>query len=270
MGIQIKSPNITASDDRQRLQQIQSYLYQMAQQLQWAFDTIETGGSGDSAGAVQTAQGKKAGGRSPAETFSDIKSLIIKSADIVNAYYDTISSRLEGLYVAQSDFGTYVEQTALELEANSKAITQNYTDIQKIFVDFTGIQGNVETLDDRVNSTNERVDGVQQDLNDLHTAIVQTNAYIKSGKIDEKNGIPIFGLEIGQTNSVNGQTTFDKFARFTADRLSFFDSSDVEVAYISDYHLHITNAVITGSLVLMQQFSVSQGNQSIDFKWLGG
>ena len=77
-------------------------------------------------------------------------------------------------------------------------------------------------------------------------------------------------MEVGQTNLVSGQTVFDKFARFTPDRLSFFDRNDVEVAYISDYHLYITNAIVTGSLVLMQQFEVSQGNQSIDFKWLGG
>ena len=239
MSIQIPKPSITASDDRQRLQQIQSYLYRMAGQLQWAFDTLETGSG--TASLPQSQSGQQA--ENPASTFSGIKNLIIKSADIVNAYYDQISRRLEGLYVAQSEFGTYTQQTQLEIQANSEGIRQLFTE--------------TETL--------------SQTVDQMYDSILGTNAYLKTGKLQEdENGISIYGLEIGQTKQLGGETVFDKFARFTADRLSFFDSSDVEVAYISDYHLYITNAIITGSLVLMHQFEVSQGNQSIDFKWLGG
>lgn len=238
MSIQIPKPSITAADDRQRLQQIQSYLYRMAGQLQWAFDTLETG-SGTSLPLVP----KEPQRENPASTFSGIKNLIIKSADIVNAYYDQISHRLEGLYVAQSEFGTYTQETQQEIRANSEGIRQLFTQTQTI----------------------------SQSVDQMYDSILETNAYLKTGKLQEdENGIGIYGLEIGQTRQVAGETVFQKVARFTADRLSFFDSSDVEVAYISDYHLYITNAIITGSLVLMQQFSVSQGNQSIDFKWLGG
>ena len=241
MSIQIPKPNITASDDRERLRQIQSYLHRMAGQLQWAFDTLETGG-GTSLPRQQKNQAGK-GTENPESAFSGIKSLIIKSADIVNAYYAQISRRLESVYVAQSEFGTYTQQTQLDLQANSEGIRQLFTDTQTL----------------------------SQTVDQIYDSVLGTNAYLKTGKLQEdENGISIYGLEIGQTRNVNGETVFDKFARFTADRLSFFDSSDVEVAYISDYHLHITNAVITGSLVLMQQFQVSLGNQSIDFKWLGG
>ena len=241
MSIQIPKPNITASDDRERLRQIQSYLHRMAGQLQWAFDTLETGSGGAAAHSSALRTVKQA--ENPAATFSGIKHLIIKSADIVNAYYDTISSRLEGVYVSQSDFGTYSRETAQEIQQNSTNITQLFTSL--------------ETL-------SGTVDG-------LYNESVATNAYLRTGLLTEtEDGTPIYGLEVGQTNLVSGQTVFDKFARFTPDRLSFFDRNDVEVAYISDYHLYITNAIVTGSLVLMQQFEVSLGNQSIDFKWLGG
>ena len=56
MGVQIKTPNITAGNDRERLMQIQSYLYQMAQQLQWAFDTIQVSGGGGGQSVVQQAK----------------------------------------------------------------------------------------------------------------------------------------------------------------------------------------------------------------------
>lgn len=241
MSIMIRTPNITAGSDRERLQQIQSYLYQMAQQLQWAFDTIETGGS--------TASGYPAAGqkhpvteKKTDTTFAELKDLIIKSADIVNAYYTQISRRLEGRYVARSDFGTYTEQTALEIQENNTNISQLFSNLRSIS----------DTVDDLYNST------------------VGANAYLKTGLLYEReDGTPVYGLEIGQTNNINEQTVFSKFARFAADRLSFFDSNDKEVAYISDYRLYITNAEISGSLILSGRFKIWY-NGGLAFQWIGG
>lgn len=56
MPINIQTPNITATSDRERLLQMQRYLYQMASQLNWAFSTIETG----TTGVVQAAQPQSA------------------------------------------------------------------------------------------------------------------------------------------------------------------------------------------------------------------
>lgn len=242
MSITIQTPNITAGNDRERLQQIQSYLYRMAQQLQWAFDTIQTGGS--SGGSQATVQTKTAvvAIQNPQTTFAGIKDLIIKSAEIVNAYYEEINSRLEGVYVSQSDFGTYTEETAIEIRQNNTSINQLYT--------------NIRTLSDTVDN--------------LYNSTVGANAYLKSGLLyEDENGVPVYGLEIGQTNSVDGSTVFDKFARFAADRLSFFDSNDVEVAYISDYKLYITNAEISGSLWLSGKFKIYY-NGGLAFQWIGG
>lgn len=243
MSIQIKTPNITAGNDRERLQQIQSYLYQMAQQLQWAFDTIGNGGSGSTSVPVSSVKQQQVTTKEdPANTFAGIKNLIIKSADIVDAYHAEISKRLEGVYVAQSDFGIYSEKTTLDIQSNS-------SNIQQLFSDTRELNSTVDTLYD---------------------SIIGTNAYLKSGILDEKeDGTPIYGLEIGQTNNVDGQNVFDKFARFTADRLSFYDSNDVEVAYISDYMLYITNAEISGSLWLSGRFKIYY-NGGLAFQWIGG
>lgn len=240
MAITIQTPNINAASDRERLLQIQSYLYQMANQLQWAFSTIETGSSGVQS-QQQTSQSLKVTA-DPASTFAGLKNLIIKSADIVDAYYQEISSRLEGVYVAQSDFGTYTEETAQDIQQNSLGINQLFT--------------NVRTLSNTVD--------------ELYNSTVGANAYLKSGLLYETEaGVPVYGLEIGQTNSVDGETVFDKFARFAADRLSFFDSNNVEVAYISDYKLYITNAEISGSLWLSGKFKIYY-NGGLAFQWIGG
>lgn len=242
MSIQIPTPNITAQNDRERLMQMQSYLYKIAQQLQWAFNTIETNGGGSSTGIIRQSASKESTTPNPVSTFAGIKNLIIKSADIVNAYYTEITNRLEGMYVAQSDFGTYTEVTAQEIQQSNTNINQLFTNVRSLS----------DTVDELYNST------------------IGANAYLKSGLLyEDENGIPVYGLEIGQTNSVDGETVFDKFARFAADRLSFFDSNDVEVAYISDYKLYITNAEISGSLWLSGKFKIYY-NGGLAFQWIGG
>ena len=232
--IDIPQPRILDGDAVQQMAQMKSYLFQLSQTLNWAFGTIETGGAGSAAGqpVVQVAGEKE----SPKATFNSIKDLIIKSAEIVNAYYDKINERLEGIYVAESEFGTFKEQTSQEIEKNSMNITQLFSNYQII-------------LDRQI----------------------ETSAYIKTGLLGYKdNAEPIYGLEIGQQNNNEGQITFQKYARFTADKLSFYDSDNSEVAYISDYRLHITNVNVNSSLVLMDQFEVVQGNGTIDFRWMGG
>lgn len=239
MSIQIPMPNITAGDDARRLRQIQGYLYRMAGQLQWAFDTLERTGSVSGTVITRPQTPRKS---DPKSTFGEIKNLILKSAEIVESYSQEITRRLEGVYVAQSEFGSFREETALVLEEGSQSIRQLYTNLQEI-------TGTVESLYD---------------------SALSTNAYLKSGLLESRaDGTAVYGLEIGQTNSVGGETVFDKFARFTADRLSFFDSNDVEVAYISDYKLYITNAEITGSLWLSGRFKICY-NGGLAFQWIGG
>ena len=271
MAITIETPRITASSDQERLRQIQSYLYKMAGQLQWAFSTLETGTSGvavQAPGAL--ASGNNGAVENPRATFAALKDLIIKSSDIVEAYYDTISAKLEGLYVAQSDFGTFSEETRLELEGNATGIQQLYTNAQTILTDLNTLAGNTDTLSGKVDSLSEQSKALGQDVEALYRQTLLTNAYLKSGLLYyREDGSPVYGLEIGQTNSAGGVTIFDKFARFAADRLSFFDSNDTEVAYISDYKLYITNAEITGSLWLSGKFKLYY-NGGLAFQWIGG
>ena len=272
MAITIETPRITAGSDRERLQQIQSYLYQMAGQLQWAFSTLETGTTGVAvqSPAPQTAGGGNGAVENPKATFAALKDLIIKSADIVEAYYDTISAKLEGMYVAQSDFGAFAEETRLELEGNSTGIQQLYTNEQTILTNLDTLAGNTDALSGKVDSLADQSKALGQDVEELYQQTLLTNAYLKSGLLYyREDGSPVYGLEIGQTNSVDGENVFDKFARFAADRLSFFDSNDTEVAYISDYKLYITNAEITGSLWLSGKFKIYY-NGGLAFQWIGG
>ena len=250
----------------------------MAEQLQWALNSLDTSGSQSVASTTKSQISVKPISEDNAHSsFNAIKSLIIKSADIVNAYYEEINKRLKSEYVAQSDFGSYTEEMEQTITGNSSAIEQAFASIQTIDSD---IQGVFKTLSDNIKRAEtelaEGMDGVSAELGEkIETitqnlaAILTVNAYIKSGLLYyNDDGLPVYGVEVGQTNNVNGEEVFRKFARFTANRLSFYDQNDAEVAYISDYKLYITSVEILYSLVgggFMLDFS-----RGFTLQYLGG
>lgn len=240
MSIDFRFPNITAKDEAGQLIQMRSYLHQLVEQLNYAMKTVESGSSGAVAyqsKATAAAAGEDAKAQA---TFNSIKSLIIKSADIVNSYYETINARLKGIYVAESDFGTYTEVTDAKIEGNSTAISQHYDSIQKILSDIEGFEN----------------------------SLIEVNAHIKTGLLYyDETGAPVYGLEIGQRTEADGVEIFNKYARFTSEKLSFFDSNDNEVAYISDKKLYITHVEITGSFSLGGFVSIVLADKSVVEKW---
>lgn len=222
--VDIRLPNITGKTDTEQLSQIKSYLYQFASQLQWALSSVETNSSSN-VEMVQTSSGTAKKQEDPTSNFNELKALIIKSSDIVEAYYHTIDNLLKtsGDYTAHSEFGTFREETDLWISATDKKINQNVTDFQAIYDE----DGNIRT--------ELLINGC------IHTGIVD---------YDTDSGEAIVGIQVGQTTTKNGKEVFNQFARFTANKLSFYDNNGIEVAYISDTKLHITNAEISGSLKL--------------------
>ena len=279
MGIDLRLPNINGATEREQLLQIKNFLYQHIEQLQFALNSIGTSNN-TSTGAVTAIPSSLV---SPAQTtvsadatFGSIKALIIKSADIVNAYYEEINKRLVGEYVAQSDFGTFEEQTSQDVFENSTNINRSFGSIQEIK---SGVDSSIEALTGEIGEVDTKVADVEasmttkiQDLKTeveaLNFSIAEVAANIKSGLLYyDDDGVPVYGLEVGQRNVVDGVEVFNKYARFTAGRLSFYDQNGTEVAYISDYKLYITHAEVTGALKL-GGFAVDTTN-GLTFKWVG-
>lgn len=224
MSIDIRLPKITAASEKEQLTQVKGYLYQLVEQLNFALKSIESGAAGNYAvtsGGASNSSAKTESKDDSQSKFNEIKALIIKSADIVNAYYDEIDRRLDGKYVAQSDFGTYSEETALSISESSEYIKNIFANMQEIDSDIESIEG----------------------------SLIEVNAHIKTGLLDyDESGAPVYGVEVGQINIIDGKEVFNKYARFVSDRLSFYDQNDQEVAYISNYKLFITHVDITGSI----------------------
>ena len=289
MSIDLRLPNIHGSD-REQLVQMRSYLYQLVGELQWALNNVTP--TSESV-VIQTKGGTVLPSASSSTeietTFGALKPLIIKSADIVKAYYEEINDllKVEGSYVAESDFGKFVQNTKNTVSANSTNITNAYTNLQTIETDLIDASGRINTVDDEWKAATDTIkdniettsktlsgeigsakdelsksitdnrtalDGAIGDLDKKVKLVIDTTAYIKSGllyedKDENGNPISIYGLEIGQKDEASGLIK-QRFARFTADRLSFYDSGGYEVAYISNKKLYIPNAEITVSAKL--------------------
>ena len=226
----IPLPQQLSGSEREQLEGMKTYLDQLAQDLQFTLGAVEKQiiTVQDTAANAERTLRSVSESQTPKAQFSGLKALISKSAAIVNAYYEEINRRLSGLYVAQSDFGTYRQETQQEITENAQGITRAFSDMQAL----------------------------GDTLAQVQAAVTQVNAWIKTGKLGEdENSVPIYGVEIGQQTEKNGLVVFQKFARLMADRLSFFDQNGVEVSFIGDETMHITRAEIS---------SLTAGNASAE------
>lgn len=237
MNIDIRLPNITAKDEAGQIQQVRTYLYQLAQQLNWALNTVESAQSGTVTPSVVIDKGVAP--QDAESTFNSIKALIIKSADIVKAYEETIFTDFDGKYFADSDFGTYIEETSRKVEENSKGVTEAYTNVQNLTISVAGLENESREM----------------------------NAYIKRGLLGyADDGKAIYGVEVGET-SANG--TFVKYARFMADRLSFFDENSDEVAYIGAGCLYVVGKTVFLGEIQLGSYKTDTSD-GLAFTWIGG
>ncbi len=243
MSIDIRLPNITAPTEEGKLQQMQSYMYQLVEQLNWALNTIESAQGGNASPAVVYQQREPSTPQEAEETFNSIKALIIKSADIVKAYETTIFSDFNGKYFAESDFGTYLEETNRKVEENSKGVTETYTNLQTI--------------------TNKDGTGT---LDVLKEDVKTTNAYIKRGHLYyDDNGNSVVGIEVGETDK---DGAFTKYARFKSDRLSFYDKNGDEVAYIGAGCLYVCGKTVFIGEIQLGGYKTDTSD-GLAFTWIG-
>lgn len=261
MSIDIRLPNITAPTESGQLSQMRSYLYQFAEQLQWALNTLENNQTSDAVvlrdavgNIVEQTEEAKA-----QDTFNSIKSLIIKSADIVDAYYEEIDNllSLSGKYVAESEFGSFKEETNHTISATSDYVESKFTKTETIDGEVVESEYSLEDIDSRI----RHQEGV------IRAGNIQV--YIDEDGTLRKESQEVTGIEIRDNKTVDGETQ-KRFATFSARGIELYgDSRAVKpVAYISGATLSITSAEFT-SYVKMGKYRLDLSN-GIAFKWEGG
>lgn len=252
----IRYPNIIGKTDAQKLEQMRSYLHQLADELNFQLDRTGNLASGYVSSANEEAKPIKK--NNAVSNFNDIKALIIKSADIVNAYYEEINKRLKGVYVAEATFpsgsATFIEETEQNIVANSSRIDQLFTDLKAIVSDIAGIENTL----------------IETEAN-IRTGHL-FNAGEESSVLDDNipEGVPVFGVEVGQETTKDGVKVFDKYARFTAFGMILYDENGNETVYLTNNQTHIPNAKIGKSLVVGGFIDEVDKDGGIVTKWVGG
>ena len=182
-------PNITATTDSGRLKQLETYLFQLTNQLNYAIKSAEEIEAGNTDIVIPANNGEQqlsTEEKERADTFYAIKDYIINSADIVNAYYQEINEKLSGEYVAQSQFGDYVEKDDATYKKTSQYALDSYEKVQTI-----------EKYVDTEDGTIKEISMYRKD-----------NFYIKTGWLGVEDNKQIGGMEIGQI-STDGTTDID-------------------------------------------------------------
>ena len=250
------------------------YLYQLSELLGVMLDN---GG----VNPVQTVQPQQPTASAPSADFSELRSLIIKTADqvtktreelgglsedvegveerveLVDDDIASVNNRITDLdagyketYVAVSDYGTFKSDTEQRLKANSDGIAQNlsyYSDLTTAITDS------------------------EKDISDLQQQQTELAAYIKQGIIGrDENRNPEFGIAIGKNIEVNtnGEIVKNSFcATFTSERLAFWQGNTL-VAYITGEQLRVSDVVALRELQV-EDWSIKTDN-GLSFKYVGG
>ncbi len=106
----LRLPNITASTEKEQIEQIKSYLYQFVSQLQWILESMGKGEGGAGADVVSIA--------------AALKPLMIEASEIVNAYYEQMKPGMKRDFVARQEFS--------EAEKNVSALEKRIKNAERV------------------------------------------------------------------------------------------------------------------------------------------
>ena len=237
-------PSLQGSTPGQQVQSLHRYLLQLVRQLNRTAQSLPVQVSAPQLSVQQQAEA----------SFAGIKGLIIQSAEIVESYAQQIARRLEGQYVAQSDFGRYTQQMSAQITETAQALEAEFAQIRSL-------QSKLPGIDDYLVQVHAHLQAGQ-----LFTAGEESSAMLEALAEPLPDGTPVYGLEIGQ--SVSGG--FQKHARFTPYGMAFYDENGVEAAYITDRRLYIPEAKIVLSLEMGGFQMQTDALGGIVTRWIGG
>lgn len=89
-------------------------------------EQVECTAGAQAAQAQRTTVSSREAREERAHQAATLKSLIIKSADVVRQEMDRLATELKGSYVAQSEFGDYLERISQRIEADPGQLSQYF------------------------------------------------------------------------------------------------------------------------------------------------
>ena len=232
-----EQPPALSGDERAQLQQLYRYLFKLSEQLNTSLEATDR--------QYRMAIKTRSGSENSDDVFTpeldakyrELRSLIIKTADIVNQKMDRVVTQLNSEFQAISyEWGTFeqnIERTIIDTAENT-----------------------IEQFD-----YSEHIYGIDKTVMDGVTYYGITSlGYIKRGIIgfDDEN-FPIYGIAVGtelkeKTVIKDGKEyqqidTNQRIATYTSDRITFW-ANGVELAYFSGDKLFVTRVEVTDGITI--------------------
>lgn len=252
-GINISSPPRFAGEPEAQLGQMHTWLFQLVEQLNVAMSVVQ---AQDGAAAQQGTDGGKDSNVPTADDLNSqrdqLKSLIVKTADIVRLEMQREIRRLESSYLALSDFGEYREDISREIEETASGTVESY-------------------------AASIGLESYIKDSTDLKEWAAETNGYIRRGFIYRNEAdVPVLGIAIGQNITTKAMTTDgleqlevsnQNMGFFTSEGLEFYVNGQ-RVAFFRNDGMEVNNASINGRLRI-GNWEISH-TDGLEIKWIGG
>lgn len=305
--IDLRQPSFSGTPE-ERLKQMADYLFQLNEQLQFAFNEIDhevvtateratmAVQQGGTTTVIKSDSGVPKTEADIQETFNNIKALIIKSADIVDAYYYKINEKIlaSKQFVAESEFGVYKTEVETRFQSTYDGAIQFSTDrIEEIN---TVVDNTSKDLQNQLNNTNANLNDVKKQTEnsignvqnqvdatssaldkinstygqaDNYAKIIKESGYMKVGFLAESDGQREYGIEIGYEENIDNNPTEKSCARFTSKEVVFYDQNQDRGAWLSNKTLH-ADKVETVSESIIGGFvdKVDKLNKRVITKWV--
>lgn len=229
MPFNISFPTITAETEREKINQLSRYIFQLVEQLNFSLNTLDDNivYSSDQktivvpqpsqVATIDPAVLEKAVSDQIEENRVSLRDFIINSADFVTQVGDAWDKTYAGTYVAQSDFGSYKEDTKRSISENSEYVEQLFTRTASV-------------------------------VSDSDEFTVSSQARIKTGLLwTDSDDQAVYGIGIGMVSQTdNGTPVLSRkslAATFTADEIAFWQG-DEQIASISPESVWFPNGVL--------------------------
>lgn len=189
---------------------------------------------------------------------SDLKALIVKTANEVYEYADRIVQELDSVYVAKSDFGEYTETIQTTIEQTARGTVESYG--------YTAL-----------------IEGLRGDLGELDTYVTTINGQIRRGLvIDPGTGEETLGIVIsenlqftGAEHSEGGLTYYEltpgqTFGMYTSKGWQFWING-VKAGWFdsADGMLHVAKIVVEDTLQLSGDWLITTTG-GFGIRYIGG
>lgn len=232
-------PPILQGTPEQQLAAMRNFLVRLAEDLQAELDEDKV------QQAVQEAVTASAAGSGTAakaeidRNAQNLRQLIIKTADSIYSYVDTITQELSSVYVAKSEFGDYKETVDTTIKQTAKQTVESYN-----------FQSQIDAVNSRADGTDRFVTTIRGEIRrglitDPDTGETQMGIAISenltfTGETEEENGLTYYELAPGQTLGLYTATGWQFW--INGAKKGWFDSEDGM--------LHVANIVTEDKLQL--------------------